>query len=320
MDILDFLTNDHDSMRKHLVEIRRSLGHVHLKEKIEEFVKNYKIHEAIEDHILFPPVEKVMQASDDKTSLISGYEKTHAEVWELLLKMTHALPGCHPKDLQQAFFEFSAAVEIHLGEEERVLFPIIRQNCDPKMLEDLRWKAEEFWRTTVMETHPAAGMPKRILVPVDFSKPSIEALDFAAMLAGQMGAEIVLMTVEMYVPIEGFPSVVPDLNAAERRLKELFERRIKHWSQDPLHAYEKKLKVSARFGIPVEQILKAADDLNADMIIMGTHGRRGIPRAILGSVTEQVIRRAPCPVMAIRAGMSHLSGRETAPEKMEVLR
>ncbi|MEK7715145.1 MAG: universal stress protein, partial [candidate division NC10 bacterium] len=53
-------------------------------------------------------------------------------------------------------------------------------------------------------------------------------------------------------------------------------------------------------GVPFEEIVKAAEKEGADMIVMGTHGRSGLNRLLLGSVAERVIRLAPCPVLTVR--------------------
>jgi len=59
-------------------------------------------------------------------------------------------------------------------------------------------------------------------------------------------------------------------------------------------------KLEVVFGDPRDMILRTATELGADMIVMGTHGRRGIPRLVLGSVAEEVVRRATCPVVTVR--------------------
>lgn len=59
-------------------------------------------------------------------------------------------------------------------------------------------------------------------------------------------------------------------------------------------------EIVVRFGKPVESVLKAADELGADLIVMATHGRTGVSRARLGSVTEEVVRRSTRPVMTVR--------------------
>ena len=60
------------------------------------------------------------------------------------------------------------------------------------------------------------------------------------------------------------------------------------------------VEVLIRVGVPFEEILKAAHDKEVDLIVMGTHGRTGITHMVIGSVAENVIRKAPCPVLCIR--------------------
>src|SRR5262249_39609995 len=61
-------------------------------------------------------------------------------------------------------------------------------------------------------------------------------------------------------------------------------------------------RMALRTGVPVEEIIRAATEESADMIVMGTHGRTGLAGAVLGSVAAQVIRSAPCPVLTVGPG------------------
>jgi nucleotide-binding universal stress UspA family protein len=71
-------------------------------------------------------------------------------------------------------------------------------------------------------------------------------------------------------------------------------------------------EVLLRTGDARDQILQAAKELGADMIVMGTHGRRGVRRALLGSVTESVVRSADCPVLTVRHHHDEHAGRSAA--------
>lgn len=142
-------------------------------------------------------------------------------------------------------------------------------------------------------------IPKTILVPVDFSDTSEHALDYAVELAKSLGAKVVVLHA-YELPVYGFPdgAFVATVEMATR---------IMNGAQAALAACVEKrksagveMKTELRQGDPIEEIHAVADAVSADLICVGTHGRRGIARALLGSVTEQVIRTAKKPVLAIR--------------------
>lgn len=143
------------------------------------------------------------------------------------------------------------------------------------------------------------ALPKTILVPVDFSDTSEKALDYAVDLAKSLGAKVVVAHA-YELPVYGFPdgAFVATVEMATR---------IMNGAQAGLQACVDKRKASGvpmktelRQGNPVDEIHAIADAVGADLICVGTHGRRGLARALLGSVAEQVIRTAKKPVLAIR--------------------
>lgn len=144
-------------------------------------------------------------------------------------------------------------------------------------------------------------LPKTILVPVDFSDTSERALDYAVDLAKPLGATVVVMH-SYELPVYGFPdgAFVATVEMATR---------IMNGAQAGLDAEVEKhkgagvaMKTVLRQGIPVDEVHSVADEVNADLIVVGTHGRRGLARALLGSVAENVIRTSSRPVLAIRGG------------------
>jgi universal stress protein A len=143
------------------------------------------------------------------------------------------------------------------------------------------------------------NLPKRILVPIDFSEFSEHALDFAVELAGKLDATIHLIHA-ISIPAIG----VPELGAAwsPTMIDDLVTSGTKAMTKlaDDRRKVARIGEAVVQLGDPRDLILKAAADLHADLIVMGTHGRRGIRRALLGSVAEAVVRTAPCPVMTIR--------------------
>ena len=143
---------------------------------------------------------------------------------------------------------------------------------------------------------------RRILHPSDFSKASAAAFTKAVELAKTNGAELVLLHV-LAPPLalmagEGYvsPTVYEDLEQSARAYasKELAR----------LVAKAKKAGVRAkavlRDGVAHEQIVRAARSPQADMIVIGTHGRTGLAKLFLGSVAGRVVSTAKCPVMTVR--------------------
>jgi nucleotide-binding universal stress UspA family protein len=142
-------------------------------------------------------------------------------------------------------------------------------------------------------------LPKNILVPTDLSEGAEEALDFACELARQFGAKVHLLHV-IGIPTLG----VPELGVA---LTSTVIDSLVHDDQEALDQLVERKKALADFGEVMlrtgdarDLINQTAKEISADLIVMGTHGRRGVTRALLGSVTETVVRTAPCPVLTVR--------------------
>lgn len=138
----------------------------------------------------------------------------------------------------------------------------------------------------------------RILCPTDFSEFSEAALTYAAALADTYGGSVRLLHV-----VTPFPIVAPYSNLpGETRLFET-ERAA---GEQALAAEAARVRspgltveVEQRSGSAVHEILAAAGDWKADLIAMGTHGRGGFERLVLGSVAEKILRKAPCAVLAV---------------------
>jgi nucleotide-binding universal stress UspA family protein len=147
-------------------------------------------------------------------------------------------------------------------------------------------------------------LPKHILVPTDLSDGSEEALDCACELARQFGATVHLLHVigipTLGVPELGMalPSTVIDslIRDDQRALDELVARKKDCGTFG---------QVLLRTGDARDLINQTAQEIGADLIVMGTHGRRGVSRALLGSIAESVVRTAPCPVLTVRPHTVH---------------
>jgi universal stress protein A len=139
-------------------------------------------------------------------------------------------------------------------------------------------------------------LPRTILVPIDFSTNAGRALDYACELATKLGATVHL--------VHALGAALPELNVA---LSEQMLRSLSDGSKLALDQLAAEKRTRANIGearvVPGDArdaILQTARDLGADLVVMGTHGRRGLSRMVLGSVAEHVVRRSPCPVLTIR--------------------
>jgi len=140
---------------------------------------------------------------------------------------------------------------------------------------------------------------KRILVPTDFTDTSNRALEWALDLARRLGASVTLMHA-YEIPVIGFP------DGAIMATPEIASR-IAEASRSALDAAVEKHRGGSvaldgliREGVAWETINAVSDEIDADVIVIGTHGRRGLARALLGSVAENVVRTAHRPVVTIR--------------------
>lgn len=140
----------------------------------------------------------------------------------------------------------------------------------------------------------------KILHPTDFSECATDAQATAVDLAGRLGSEIVLLQVLVETPLYGesvlnMPKVQRVYDAQRKWAEETLEARVGDLRRRGL-----KASWRVQVGVPFEEIVKIADEERVDMIVMGTHGRSGLNRVLLGSVAERVIRLAPCPVLTVR--------------------
>ncbi len=141
--------------------------------------------------------------------------------------------------------------------------------------------------------HAEATTYKTIVVPVDFSAASKLALQQAAALARANGGRLI---VEHVVDTRPLPPYAVD-TVAEAEREQALKAATAMLAQENL-GVEAELVVST--GAPHEQICQTAHDMNADLIVMGTQGLGALDRLLIGSVTERVIRAAPCAVLANR--------------------
>ena len=145
-------------------------------------------------------------------------------------------------------------------------------------------------------------LPRHILVPTDFSQSADAALDYAVSLAAKLDAKIHVLNVIGTRALGGelgamlTSGMLEDLFEANRKgLERLVTERAGKCAFAP---------VELETGDARTEILQAIPRLAIDLVVMGTHGRRGFSRVLLGSVAEAVARVAPCPVLLVRQGAS----------------
>lgn len=136
---------------------------------------------------------------------------------------------------------------------------------------------------------------KKILFPTDFSTCSDAGLSHATALAKESGAKLIVLHVEEPPPAYGAGEMYygvpdPDNPTLRRMLADVKPT-------DSSVPYEHRLVI----GDPASEIVAVADEEKVDLIVLGTHGRTGLKRLLMGSVAEAVVRKATCPVITFKA-------------------
>ena len=141
-----------------------------------------------------------------------------------------------------------------------------------------------------------------IVFPTDFSDVSVSALPWAIKMAGTANAKIhcvyVVEEPQVYTTLDMGAVAIPTtgelVESAEKRMQAFAAQHLKNTP----HGHASKILV----GHASTEIVKYAESVKADMIVMTTHGYRGVKHVLLGSTTEAVLRHAACPVLSVRAG------------------
>ena len=141
---------------------------------------------------------------------------------------------------------------------------------------------------------------ERILVSTDFSEVADAALEYGRTLADYFHASLHLLHVagDLLAANVGVAGVVPDLTAVQREGEEAARRRL----SERLHSHEAATVVRGEVltsNAPAQTIVEYAKNNGMDLIVIGTQGRSGVSRFLLGSVAERVVRTAPCPVLSV---------------------
>lgn len=144
---------------------------------------------------------------------------------------------------------------------------------------------------------------KRVLVPTDFSETAQVAMEYASDLANAFQATLHVMHVlENITPTGGWaageryaPPPAALIEPMEHEVGEELKNALAKLQPQPL-----KSLVVVRAGSPFVEIIRYAREQEIDLIVMGTHGRGPVAHMLLGSVADNVIRKAPCPVLTVR--------------------
>ncbi len=141
---------------------------------------------------------------------------------------------------------------------------------------------------------------KRILFPTDFMEGSKEAIPYAVDLAKKYGARLYLIHV-IHDVTRATGLYVPHV-AVDELFKGMFqeaEKQIKKEYLEELRGFE-DIQYDILRGIPYEEITKYAEENDIDLIVIATHGRKGLDRLFFGSTAEKVVKHARCPVLTVR--------------------
>lgn len=138
------------------------------------------------------------------------------------------------------------------------------------------------------------AMFKTILAPTDFSDLSAAGVRYASRLAKETGAELVVFNVVL----------VDESNAIDKRELAEHKVRLEEFVTDHLadEARELKIRQAVAGGQPFNAIVDCAESEHADLIVMSSHGRSGLSRMLIGSVTDKILRGARCPVLVVPVG------------------
>jgi nucleotide-binding universal stress UspA family protein len=153
-------------------------------------------------------------------------------------------------------------------------------------------------RTAGSTTVGKPNVINRLLVPVDFSDCSLDALEYGVLVAQRAKASITLLHVLEPVSY-GLDFTFPHVAKREQIRTELTGRLSNLVSTLTSAGVPSDFTFSG--GLPADSILNTAQSQSIDVIVMGTHGRRGLSHALFGSVAESVLRRSSCPVLTVRS-------------------
>jgi nucleotide-binding universal stress UspA family protein len=140
---------------------------------------------------------------------------------------------------------------------------------------------------------------RRIVAPTDFSSCAEEVWRLAQRAAERLGSELVLVHVFVDPPVYGDPAGAAVAWTIVMETQQWVADELERWA-DAARKRGIRVRPVVRHGSPSVEIVELASEEHADVVMMGTHGRGGMSRLLLGSVADRVIRTAPCPVLTVR--------------------
>jgi len=242
---------------------------------------------------------------EEQTTLPNGDEPDEARREARRQQMREVYTPVHPIDLEYRVSEGDAAAEIlrmaHeigsdlivMGTHGRTLLRRLLAGCvATAVLRGARCPVMALRATG----HPHAASELRVIVhPSDFSEGSEAALRVARALARDRGARLILLHVApLHVVLEGGMTAELDVGY----LRDALEA-----AREAVDGPDLKFPVETWFsrGAAAEQIVRVAEEIGCDLIVMGTHGRTGLGRLLMGNTAESVLPEAGCPVMIVKA-------------------
>lgn len=145
---------------------------------------------------------------------------------------------------------------------------------------------------------------KKILVPIDFSNAAEHAVQLALELVKSNNATLYLLHVIEYDSIgllesDGTFAATSNVKTAVERLLKRGEIKLTNYIQN-LHVHGADIKKQFGLGVPEEVIVQNIEELDIDLVVMGTHGASGLQELFIGSIAEKVVRNAKCPVITVK--------------------
>ncbi len=161
---------------------------------------------------------------------------------------------------------------------------------------------------------------ERILCPIDFSELSTTAYEYAQSLASHYHATLFLQhIVESLMPYDTYYAFPDSYMEGCQRIREGAEKQLEEFAKAHRRG-EIQLQCEVQDGVATDSILSLAEAKAVDLIVMGTHGLQGIDHLVLGSVTEKVLRKARCSVLAVRKPPHGLARQVGGPDLIQVHR
>jgi nucleotide-binding universal stress UspA family protein len=144
---------------------------------------------------------------------------------------------------------------------------------------------------------------KKIVCPVDFSESSDRALEQAVALAKMNEAELLILTVVQPMPtVTGEGVIIPELRPAPFQMTDVAQEHLSKLRTSFCGDILDRTSIHVAVGVPFVEIVRFSREAEADLIVMGSHGRTGLEHLLIGSVAERVVRKAACSVLVARKG------------------